>query len=283
MAAGRGTARAADGHELAVTRFPAQGEAIGSVLVAGAMGVRQDFYAPLANFLAEGGFHVLTFDYRGMGWSRTSGLRGFEADVSTWIRGDFNAMLHEARAAAPRLPLMVVGHSLGGQILGAAPDHDLVRAMVTVTAGSGWYRHNDRMPLEVRIFWFLAIPVFTPLFGYFPGKRLRMVGDLPRGVAWQWRRWCLHPEYLLCEDRRWRESYARVRATIAGYSFEDDSIITRPAVDNLHTFYSQARVERHHLKPADLGQERIGHFGFFSERSRQSLWEPCRDWLGAQA
>jgi len=278
---GRGTARAADGYELAVRRFEAQGRARGTMLIAGAMGVRQDFYAGVARFFAANGFHVLTFDYRGMGASRDGSLRGFKADLSDWVEKDLNAMLHEARRPAPQLPLFMLGHSLGGQTLGMAPDNEMVRALITVTAGTGWYRHNDRMPLGVRFFWFAAIPMLTPVFGYFPGKHLRMVGDLPRGVAYQWRRWSLHPEYMLCEER-YRAAFDRVKAPILGYSFDDDTIVTRPAIDQMHTFYRAAPVQRRHIHPGELGEKHIGHFGFFNERSRATLWRESLEWIRAK-
>lgn len=279
----RGSAPAADGYELAITRFPARETPWATMLFAGAMGVRQDFYAPLARYFAERGIHVLTFDYRGQGWSRPKSLRALDATVSDWAEKDMNAMLAEARNAAPHLPLTLMGHSLGGQILGILPDNAGVRAAINVTAASGWYRYNDRIPIRVRIVWFLAMPLLTPLFGYFPGKRLRMVGDLPKGVADQWRRWCLHPEYVLSEGPRARAAFDRVTAPILSFSFEDDDIITRPAVESLNGFYRNARVEHRHVAPADIGAKRIGHFGFFSERSRPNLWAQSVEWLQANA
>jgi predicted alpha/beta hydrolase len=180
---------------------------------------------------------------------------------------------------APKLPLLYLGHSLGGQLLGVLPDAGRVRAALTVTAGSGYYKMNDRMPLRVRALWFAAIPALTPLFGYFPGKTLRIVGDLPREVAWQWRRWCLHPDYLLAEGERYRDAFRRVAVPIRGYSFEDDPMIQRAAIDHLHSFYSAAQVERRHLEPKDVGARSVGHFGFFSERSRDTLWRESLDWL----
>lgn len=275
----RDTAKAADGFDLAVTRFPAEGKAWATALLASAMGVRQDFYEPLARFLAENGVHTLTFDYRGMGSSRRGGLRGFRADITTWAQCDLDAMLREARAVAPHLPALALGHSLGGQLFGAVAEGARLDAFVTVTAGSGWYRHNDRMPLQVRLFWFVAIPLLTPLFGYFPGKRLRMVGDLPAGVARQWRRWGTHPGYLLCEGEAMRRAFDAVTAPVLGLSFADDHIITRPAIEELHAFYRNARVERRHLAPAQAGRSRIGHFGFFSPESRDNLWRDVLAWL----
>ncbi|MBX3674446.1 MAG: alpha/beta fold hydrolase [Burkholderiales bacterium] len=279
----RDTAKAADGRELAVTRFPAEGKAWATLLLAGAMGVRQDFYEPLARFLAESGIHVLTFDYRGMGASRDGSLRGLDADVLTWADADLEAMLAEARAMGPGLKALALGHSLGGQLFGSVPEGARLDAFVTVTAGTGWYRHNDRMAWQVRFFWFVAIPLLTPLFGYFPGKRLRMVGDLPAGVARQWRRWALHPEYLLSEGEAMRGRFDAVRAPVLGFSFEDDAIITKPAVDQLHGFYRHARVERRHLAPADAGRRRIGHFGYFQPESRDNLWRDTLAWLKEHA
>ena len=268
--------------EIAVRRFPASGNAWANLVIAGAMAVRQDFYEPLARFFAANGVNALTFDYPGMGYSRHGWLRRCESDVSTWAERDLNRMLFEAQTMAPSRPLAYLGHSLGGQLLGVLPDAQRVAAALTVTAGSGYYKLNDRMPMRVRLLWFGAIPALTPLFGYFPGKRLRIVGDLPRGVAWQWRRWCLHPEYLLAEGDRYREAFKRIRIPIRGYSFEDDPMITKHAIDHLHGFYSAAQVERRHLDPREVGERGIGHFGYFSERSRDTLWRESLDWLRAR-
>ena len=117
--------------------------------------------------------------------------------------------------------LLVLGHSLGGQCLALTPRSREVAALLTVTAGSGWYRHNHRIPAQVRLFWFVMIPMLTPLFGYFPGKALRMVGDLPRGVAWQWRRWCMHPEYLMREGDAARAALASLAIPIRGYIWRE--------------------------------------------------------------
>jgi predicted alpha/beta hydrolase len=279
----RGSVKLA-GDEIAVTRFAARGEAVATLLMPTAMGVRQDFYAPFAEYLAEAGLHVTTFDWRGMGWSRPEKLRGFALRITDWAREDLDMMLHEARAPAPHLPLLYVGHSLGGQLLGIAPGNAMVRAMITVNAGNGWYKFNRATPWRTRFFWFAAVPLLTPLFGYFPGKRLRMVGDLPAGVAWQWRRWCTSPHYMVDDaGRPLRDGFERVRIPVRSYSFTDDDLISKEAIEDLHACYTHARLEHRHLAPSDLSLERIGHFGFFTRAGRDSLWDEARGWLLAQA
>lgn len=256
------------------TRFAAQGPAWATVLFGNAMGVRQEFYAAFARFLAANGVHVLTFDFA---------IPDTDVTVTDWAEKDLAAMLVEARKPAPNLPLLFMGHSLGGQLIGVTPGNEAVRASLHVTAGSGYYKYNDRMPLRVRLLWFVFMPLLTPLFGYFPGKALRMVGDLPRGVTWQWRRWCLDPDYLLSEGEAARAAYARFNAPIFSYSFEDDDINTRPGIDYLHSCYRGAQVIRRHVHPRDVGLDRIGHFGFFSEKCRETLWKDALDWLRSQA
>jgi predicted alpha/beta hydrolase len=73
------TITAADGMKLAVRVYEPDSPDRGSVVIGGAMGVRQDYYAPFAQWLAGRGWRVLTFDYRGSGDSGPNGsaLRGF--------------------------------------------------------------------------------------------------------------------------------------------------------------------------------------------------------------
>jgi predicted alpha/beta hydrolase len=279
----RETAKAADGYDLAVTRFAAQGAPWATACIGGAMGVRQDFYAPFARFLAESGIHVLTFDYRGSGWSRPRRLVDFPATVTQWAELDLSATLREARKPAPGLPLLFVGHSLGGQILGLAPENEQVSAAVHVAVGSGYYKLNEKMALYVRFLWYFLMPALLPIFGYFPGKKLRVIGDLPFGVAWQWRRWCLHPDYVLSEGADSYARFARVKAPILSISFADDALITRSAIERLEAAYPNARVDSRHIAPRDMGRERIGHFGFFSRASRETLWKQSLEWLRGEA
>jgi predicted alpha/beta hydrolase len=83
--------------------------------------------------------HAITFDYRGIGASRPGDLASLEANVMDWATKDFEAMLGEAQRAAPELPLVLLGHCLGGQLLGLAPSNAKVRAALHVVAGSGYY------------------------------------------------------------------------------------------------------------------------------------------------
>ena len=255
-------------------RFVTPAQPTAAVLIAPAMGVPQRFYAPLAQWLAGQGMAVATFDYRGMGASRPPRLSGFPATIMDWAHYDAAAVLEALERHAPGLPLHWVGHSLGGQIPPLVPGHERLERIVTVACGSGYWRENaPALKRRVWLFWFGAVPLLTPLLGYFPGKRLNMVGDLPRGVVEQWRRWCLHPEYAVGAEPGVRERFAAVRTPVVSLSFSDDDFMSARNTESLHGFYTNAPRILLRIRPREAGLTRIGHFGFFRAEHEQALWQ----------
>ena len=259
-----------DGQRIAARFFEPQGESRGAVLIAPAMGVSQDYYQPFASWLAAQGYTTATFDYRGTGLSRSGKLRGFDADILDWARLDCAAMIDALRER----PLYWIGHSLGGQIFALVPNRDQVTKMITIATGSGyWLQNVPSLRLKVWWLWFVIVPLALPLFGYFPGRALRKVGDLPKGVMAQWRRWCLNAEYAVgVEGDAVRAAYAAVRAPIVSLSFADDEMMSAANTESIHGFYSGAPRTMKRIAPQDIGVQRIGHFGFFRAAFESSLW-----------
>ena len=171
-------------------------------------------------------------------------------------------------------PLHWVGHSLGGQILPFVPNRQRVSRVVTVATGSGYWRENTAALRRTSWWlWFVAAPLSVRLFGYFPGKRLRKVGDLPRGVMEQWRRWCLNPEYAVgVEGESARALYAAVQTPIVSLSFTDDEFMSLRNIEAIHGQYANARRTMKRIAPKEIGEKRIGHFGFFKPKFERSLW-----------
>jgi predicted alpha/beta hydrolase len=269
------------GTTIEVRHYPAHGAARASVVIGGEMGVRQAFYAPFAQWLAEQGLAVWTFDYRGSGDSLNGApLRGFRADLFDWAR-DYEAVIDAAKAALPDAPLYLLGHSLGAQLPGFLQRPEQVDGMVSVAAGSGYWRENaPRLKRSILYFWFVLVPLATRIWGYFPGRRLRKDGDLPRGVILQWRRWCLNPRYSVgAEGETAARSYGRVRFPVLALSITDDELMTLRGTESLVSFYAAAPRAVQRIAPADVQVRRIGHFGFFREQFSQSLWPRMVDSL----
>ena len=246
------------------------------VVIGPAMGVPQRHYADFAAWAAGQGVRVLTFDYRGQGASLAllahRRLRQVDADLSDWS-ADYEAATRHLHARAPELPLLLLGHSLGAQLPGLFERTDHIAGLLAVAAGSGYWRENaPQLRKRVLLLWHGMVPLLTPLFGYFPGRRLGAVGDLPAGVIRQWRRWCLHPQYSAVEGPAVRQRFAAVRFPIRALSITDDEMMTLPGTQSLLALYANAprRIER--VAPADHGLARIGHLGWFHPRFQATLW-----------
>jgi predicted alpha/beta hydrolase len=248
-----------------------------TVLLPAAMGVKQEFYFAFARWLNAQGYTVATFDYRGMGLSRpenfAKSLRGFDADLDDWAH-DYDTMLHWLKSRVPHVPLYVIGHSLGAQLPGLLRNQALINGMVSVAAGSGYWRMNAPPTRRVVLyFWYVLVPLATRLYGYFPGKTLKKVGDLPKGAMLQWRQWCLNPLYSMgAGGDAAKSAYGRARFPITAFSFVDDELMTLEGTQSLIDFYHSAPRTIERISPSDVGAKRIGHFGFFREQFSSSLW-----------
>jgi predicted alpha/beta hydrolase len=268
---------ASGGARIAARVFAVSGRPNAAVLIAGAMGVKQDYYAEFAAWLAQQGFAALTFDYRGVGASRPAAmrrsLRGFDADLFDWA-DDVDSAIEHLAAIAPGVPIYLVGHSLGAQLPGMLQHRDRIAGLVSVAAGSGYWRDNAP-PLKrmVLYFWHVLVPLATWACGYFPGARLKKVGDLPRGVILQWRRWCMNPRYHVGhEGEALRTCFAAVRFPIVALSMTDDELMTERGTRVLIDCYENAPREVQRIAPADVNARRIGHFGFFRPQFETTLW-----------
>lgn len=266
---------AASSPGIAVQVFGDESPVNGSVVIGGAIGVPQRYYQGFAEWLAGQGWRVMSFDYVGQGgsWPRGQSLRHCRADLMEWAR-NYDAVVAAAHQAVSDKPLLLIGHSLGAQLPGLLSHPERIAGLISVAAGSGYRGENaPQLRRMLPLFWDVAVPASTGLLGYFPGRHLRMVGDLPKGVVLQWKRWCSHPDYLLgIEGDAVRARYAAVRFPIYALSVDDDELMTLKGTHSLMGFYAHAprRIER--IAPAQAGVAWLGHFGFFKDRFRHNLW-----------
>ena len=132
---------AKDGYTLGATLTRASTDTpVGVLVVAGAMAVPHARYQKLARSFAKSGYHVLTFDYRGIGTSLSGSVRRVKAKLHDWGELDLAAVLAHAEARFPELPSFFLGHSVGGQLFGLAPA-GRVRAAALFGSQSGYFGH----------------------------------------------------------------------------------------------------------------------------------------------
>jgi len=251
-------------------------------IVAGATGVRADYYHRYAHFLARRGFEVLTFDYRGIGASRPERLRGCSYRWSDWGSLDFEAAIKFSAVRAPHLPLVVIGHSIGGFLPGLARSAPRISRMLTIGAQHAWWRdYAPERRLTLFMKWHIVMPLLTAVCGYFPGSLLGWIEDLPAGVAneWSFRR----SRYELGAPPEARDAiiagFAKVCAPVLAVCIADDDLAPRAAVERGLSHYPSAPREIATISPEHLGVEAVGHVGIFHARFEESFWRDSLLWL----
>lgn len=270
-----------DGYVLAARAYTPATPPTRAVLIVSAMGVSQRFYEPFANWLTEQGLAVLTFDLRGIGDSAPKRLRGFDASITDWATKDLATVTDYFHGRWSDVPRTYLGHSLGGQLFGWLDHPERFDKVVTVASGNGYWRYNSpAVRNKAPLLWWLLAPVSVGVAGYFPGKRLGAIGDLPAKAMWQWRRWCLHPDYLGAEGHALRTHYSRVKNDILAVLAEDDELLSPLGIRRLYHLYANASVRFESIHPQEVGLARVGHFGLFKNTSAQALWPRALAWLG---
>lgn len=244
------------------------------VIIAGAMGVAQHCYEKFAKFLNDNGHHAITFDYYGYGQSIHKHVKHCDTDILEWGQQDCHAVIQYAKNHFDHVPVQWIGHSVGGQLMGMTPNFNQITNAVTVACGSGYWRENSPPTKRiVWLVWYFLTPALVPVLGYFPGKKLNIVGNLPGRVMWQWRRWALNKDYAVgAEGEAMQSQFDSVTVPITSLSFSDDEMMSKENIDSLHSFYRGSDVTMIRVTAEQLGERFVGHLGWFREKFKDSIW-----------
>jgi len=270
---------ARDGFRLAGTMYRPATPNRRAVLVQAATGVRQEYYGKFAAFLASRGFSALTFDYRGIGRSRPPSLRGFRARMLDWVDKDIAGALDYLARASQGARIVGVGHSFGGQIFGLVPGNERYVAAMTVGAQSGYWRHWPGIGKAGM--WALVhvvLPGVSTLNGFYPARLLGQGEDLPGGVAAEWARWCRDPQYVVGALEA-HDACAGFTAPMRLVTVSDDAFAPPSAVEAFLRLYPNAPKKLQPIDAEAIPGGPVGHFGFFRDRFRDSLWMDAAQWM----
>ncbi|AWF81282.1 alpha/beta hydrolase [Microbulbifer sp. A4B17] len=271
-----------DGLALGATLFSTREHPKAGIIINSATAVKQGYYADFANFLARNGYLVVTYDYRGIGKSAVSNQRDKRLTMSAWGERDFAAVIDWCTGRYKELAWHCVGHSVGGQIIGLAPNNTKLTSVYCVSSQSGFWGHwEPKQQPKMLLTWFVMIPLLSGIFGRVPGSVLG--GEsLPAGIARQWAYWGRHKDYIVDRSGRpIRDGFERLQCDMKFLSINDDTDFAPPrAVNALRDYYCNAKTAIEVIKAETITDKTIGHFGFFRKRYEQSLWGGVLDWLG---
>ena len=251
----------------------------GAMLLNGGTAVPQHFYWALAQHLAQQGWGVITYDYRGVGRSAPAHAKDLRHVTKyDWARLDMSAALGRLRAEHPDVAHVVFGHSVGAQFYGLIQGMEHVRAVMSYGTAMGyWGTMRPPYRYKVALLWHVLIPGLTHALGQFPSRQLGLGEPIPAGAALQWARWGRRKDYF-AQDVRALPGFQQFDKPWLALRASDDDVATPVNARDFYACYPRAPITERVLSPAEFGVEGLGHVGFFS-RKHSAAWSVIDPWF----
>lgn len=270
-----------DGKTITATVFKPKGQVKGAILLGPATGIKRQFYANFASYLAEAGYGVVTFDNRGIGESLNCKVSDSDASLQCWGEKDMPAAFEHLKAVFPNTQYHLIGHSAGGQLIGLMHNAMDFSSIFNVACSSGQLSNMKSMhKLKAHFFMNAFIPLSNALFGHTKSQWFGMGEPLPKKVAKEWQTWCNGQGYVKTAFGKTIHNhlYDDITAPSLWVNAPDDDIANNENVSDMLSVFTKLDAKTLTLSAQEYDLTEIGHMKFFSRKSKV-LWQHAIDWL----
>lgn len=272
----------ADGWPLSVSLFAARdAHGVKPVLIIfPALGAPAKAYTAMSAYLSRHGYTVMAVDPRSIGESGPPPSREIDHGVDECLYKDWPAIIQYARERYFDRPVVLIGHSIGGQIsalyAGLRPDE--INGLILLTAPNVHYRNWGLVGGVGTYIFFRLVRHFAQRRGYLPGHALFFKNPIARRLALDLAGWATTGRYRGSTGESLAPLFTTASCPVLAISFTDDrSLAPKRGVDNLCEQLCSAPITRWHLSPAELGLPSAGHFDHL--RNGTQLWQRIMSWL----
>jgi predicted alpha/beta hydrolase len=233
-----------------------------------ALGVGASYYEPFARAVAQAGHAIAVLEPRGVGSSSVRASRAVDFGYRELVELDLPAAIAAAREHVGPLPLLVGGHSLGGQVICLAtpvlpPE---VVGLVLIAAGTGWHASwRGRRRWAIQLLGYIA-PVISGVLGWFPGKILGFGGREARTLMREWSHCIRTGRYVLTNScRDWDASIAEQRRPVLTVFVEGDTWAPYRSMQHLMSKMPNAKVDHQEVRLEPSDRRASPHFRWARE------------------
>lgn len=234
--------------------------------------IPKELYGNFASFLTENGYITLTYDYRGTCASQPKDLKNFKVRMTDWGTKDMAGALQYLTNRFPKEQKIVIGHSVGGQLIGLMPNYAQIDKIFLIASSTAYWR-DIQNPIK----WFInlqLIPVHIFIYGYLNSSKIGRGGNVPAGVATQWRKWSFDKNYFEkdLDDPDIQANYSKIRVPLKSIQIADDPIANNVTANKLLAYYVNTHQSVEKVVPKEFKVKQIGHVGYFSNQHKSTLW-----------
>lgn len=283
--------RTADGWSLRADVHEPKDEPVGlAVMAHSLMGRRSDFErgvegTGLVRFFVDRQWRVVVFDFRGHGESGPRPHQGANYGYDDFVVWDLPAIHAFARTRARRnLPVVLIGHSLGGHAGLAAQGVGLVAFDAVLAVGANvWLRALEAS----RGRWLIKRASLATLLAMcrrldrFPARALRLGSDdVARGCCEDLERFARTGEWGSADARvDYLAALARVRVPVLQMVSDGDRIECTPECGARFVAHCGGPHEILRITRSDNGGAPPDHRGLVTDSGKRSAWERAEAWM----
>ncbi|MES2621626.1 MAG: alpha/beta fold hydrolase [Bacteroidota bacterium] len=260
--------RFADGSSNSINIFRSHTASAQTVIVIfPAMGVKANYYRHYASEVSKQDVHVVTIDHRGYGHSsvKPSGKENF--GYKEQVEMEYPEIINKVKELFPSQKLVVMGHSLGGQMgsMFVSRYHHLVNGLILNASCSVYYNGWGKASYGI-----LAFAKFSDLLakalGYYPGNKIGFGGVEAQGVIKDWYHTAKTGKFSASGSTyNYNESMKNCKVPVLGITYQGDSSAPPAALINLLHKFSSAKVEYHHVPHPDFPKKKYNHYSWVKE------------------
>jgi predicted alpha/beta hydrolase len=226
----------------------------GLVVFLPALGANVEYYRPMAEAWAALGYRVAAVELRGGKQSSVRDVRAHNFGYSEILNLDLPAIVRACRAEAGGAPVLVAGHSLGGQfaLLYASRRPSDVDGVVLLAGGSNYY---GALPGARRFTHWLGLRTartINQVLGFFPGDKLGFGGRQPFHMIRDWTHEALTGRYRVTGDSTdYDRALGELAVPVLMVSLHGDALVPRCSADYLAKKLTRAQVSQVELRADD--------------------------------
>lgn len=273
-----------DGTQTAVESFDAEQTPEKAVVAfLPALGVDVGFYRIMAKEWARLGYRVATIELRGMKQSSVRDVRAHNFGYKEVLDVDLATILPAIKREAAGKPLLLAGHSLGGQfaLLYASRNNGVADGIILIAGGSNYHGAMPRGQKLKRQIGLRAVRLIDQALGFFPGDKLRFGGRQPLNMMLDWTNEALTGKYSVTGDGTdYDEALSRLSLPVLMISLSGDPLVPKTSAAFLAGKLKQARVTQVELQASDYGMQRFDHFRW--ARKAAPVLAKVDEWVGRE-
>jgi predicted alpha/beta hydrolase len=253
----------------------------GVVVFLPALGASIDFYRPLAEAWAALGYRVVTVELRGGKQSSVKDVRRHGFGFNEVLNIDLASIVPTLRAEAAGRPLLLAGHSLGGQfaLLYASRHPAEVDAVVLLAGGSNYYGAMPARQRFTRQLGLRTVRTINQALRFFPGDKLGFGGRQPFSMMNDWTQEALTGHYRVKgDDTNYDQELGRLTLPVLMVSLKGDPLVPKCSADYLAGKLTHAQVSQIELRAED--GKPYHHFRWVKKPA--AILAPVDQWIGSQ-